>query len=369
MSENSLETNIVKLYIYSGTTSVGLVENVSSLQWMPAWADVGEFKLVCAASAKNRRNLIEWVTLYNPDTPEISAVVVAVNTEPGKYTMTVRGKFSLLRFKQRVAKGTRSITDAAAGLLELCRTNLRGLPVTVPETAGFTASCQETVEWKDCCSAIVQLAKAGGFGVRVLFDKNNASETLELLHGVDRSQQGSETYRGFFSTQMKNLSSPSLEDDGSDYANVVLCGGEKPTEQDQWQQLFLEVGDTQATGADRHELWVDGSSVTHKHTIQLEDGSTQEATYTEAEYKAALTNYAMAALLAHMGGRTLKATASDKPLSYGTDYALGDIVPLRIPEMDLVATARVSSVKLIYEKTGRTVEPVFDNITIGGDAT
>ncbi len=363
------ETNVAKLYLYSGTQPVGLVESISSLQWMPAWDDVGEFKLICAASAKNRRNLIQWVTLYNPDTPDLSALVVAVNTEPGKNTMTVRGRFSLCRFAQRVAKGSRTITDAAAGLLELCRTNLRGLPVTVPETAGFTAPCQETVEWADCCSAIVQLAKAGGFGARVRFDKDTAAQSLELLQGVDRSRQGSEAYRGFFSTQMKNLSSPSLEDDGSDYANVVLCGGEKPTGQDAWQQLVLEVGDTAAAGADRHELWVDGSSVTHKHTVQLADGSTQEETYTEEEYKAALTNYATAALLDHMGGRTLKATASDGLLVYGTDYALGDIVPLRIPEMDLVATARVSSVKLIYEKTGRTVEPVFDNIKIGGDVT
>ncbi len=369
MFELDSEPSVAKLYVYKETQSVGLVESISSLQWMPAWADVGEFKLICAASAKNRRNLTKWTTLYNPDTPELSAMVVAVNTEPGKNTMTVRGMFSLLRFKQRVAKGTRNITDAAAGLLELCRTNLRGLPVTVPETAGFTAPCQETVEWLDCRSAIVQLAKAGGFGVRVRFDRDTGTESLELLHGVDRSRQESEAYRGFFSTQMKNLSSPSLEDDGSDYANVALCCGEKPSEQDQWQPLFLEVGDTQATGADRHELWVDGSGVTHKHTVQLADGSTQDAVYTEEEYKAALTNYAMAALLKHMGGRALKATASDQPLRYGTDYALGDIVPLRIPEMDLVATARVASVKLIYEKTGRTVEPVFDTITIGGDAT
>lgn len=369
MSSMIPETSVSKLYIYKDTQSVGLVESISSLQWMPAWADVGEFKLICAASAKNCRNLTKWTTLYNPDTPDLSAIVVAVTTEPGKNTMTVRGKFSLLRFKQRVAKGTRAITDAAAGLLELCRTNLRGLPVTVPEAAGFTAPCQETVEWLDCCNSIVQLAKAGGFGVRVRFDRDTGTESLELLHGVDRSRQGSEAYRGFFSTQMKNLSSPSLEDDGSDFANVVLCSGEKPTEQDPWQQLIVEVGDTKATGADRHELWVDGSGVTHKHTVQLADGSTQEAIYTEEEYKAALTNYATAALLNHLGGRTLKATASDSPLHYGTDYALGDIVPLRIPEMDLAATARVSSVKLIYEKTGRTAEPVFDTITIGGDAS
>ena len=361
------EKVILKLYIYHGSRRVGLVESVNSLQWMPAWDDVGEFKLVCAASDKNRARLLKWTTLYNPDTPDLAAIITAVNIETAKSSMTVRGKFSLCRFTQRVAKGSRTITDAAAGLLELCRTNLRGLPVTVPESAGFSAPCQETVEWIDCCKAIVQLAKAGGFGVRVRFDKTTAAETLELRHGIDRSIQGTEHYRGYFGTRMQNLSGVSQEDDGSNYANVVLCGGEKPTEQDTWKQLFLEVGDTTATGADRHELWVDGSSVTHRHTVQLADGSTQEATYTEAEYKTALTNYATAALLEHLGGTTLKATAKDLQLRYGEDYDMGDLVPLRVPELGMTASARVSSVKLIYEHTGRTVEPVFDNITFGGD--
>lgn len=358
------EEAIVKLYIYHGTDSIGLVESITSLQWMPAWNDVGEFKLVCAPSEKNRTRLIKWATLYNPDTPQLAAVITAVKTETDK--MTVRGQFGLCRFKQRVAKGSRTITDAAAGLLEVCRTNLRGLPITVPENAAFTAPCEETVEWMDCCSAIVQLAKAGGFGVRVRFDKLTASETLELYQGIDRSRQGSENYHGFFGTRMRNLSSPALDDDGSDYANVILCGGEKPTEQDNWKQLFLEVGDTTSTGTDRHELWVDGSSVTHRYTIQKADGSTEEATYSEAEYQTALTNYATAALLEHLGGQTLKATAAETLLHYGKEYDLGDIVPLRVPELGLTASARVSSVKLTYEQT-RSVQPVFDNITLGGD--
>ena len=163
------------------------------------------------------------------------------------------------------------------------------------------------------------------------------------------------------------MSAVSLAQDASDYANVAICGGEAPTESDSWQQLWIEVGETAAQGADRHELWVDGSSVTHRPTVQNADGTTPEAVYNEADYKTALTNYATAALLEHLGGITLKATAKDIQLRYGEDYDLGDLVPLRVPELNMKASARVSSVKLIYEHTGRTVEPVFDNITFGGD--
>lgn len=356
-----------KIVIYQGKTRLGLVESVVSLQWMPAWNEPGEFKLVCASTVKNRKNLTQRNTLYNQDTPELAAVITAVLDDTDKSNMTVRGKFSLVRFKQRVVKGTWNITDAAEGMLELCRTNLRGLPITVPEAAPFTAPCQETVEWTDCCSAITQLAKAGNFGVRVRFDRETGTETLELLQGVDRSSQNSEGYRGYFGTRMRNLSGVSYEKDGSDYANVVICGGETPSEQDSWQRLILEVGDTEATGADRHELWVDGSSVTHRYTTQAEDGSTQEAVYTEEEYGKALARYAAAALISHLDTETLKATAGNTRLKYGVDYNLGDRVLLKIQELGLDATAQVTSLKIIYEKTGRTLQPVFDNIEFGGD--
>lgn len=359
----------VKVYVYHGAQRMGLVRGITSLQWMPEWADVGEIKMVCALSDANRRLLQQWATLYNPDTPGIAAVITALTSDVDKNTITVRGRFSLCRFTQRVAKGTRTVTDAAAGVLEICRTNLRGLPVTVPESAAFTAPCAETVEWTDCCSAITQLAQAGGFGVRVTFDPGTGDEQLELLQGKDRSVQGSEWYRGYFGTRLRNLSAVSLVQDASDYANVVICGGEAPNESDTWQQLWIEVGDTAAQGTDRHELWVDGSSVTHRHTVQAADGSTTEAVYSESEYQTALTNYATAALLNHYIEQTLKATAADLVLHYGEDYDLGDRLPVRVPELGLVASAQITSIKLTYEATGRKVIPVFDNIELGGDTT
>lgn len=364
-----MSEDAVKVYVYHGAQRVGLVGNVISLQWMPEWEDVGEVKMVCSLTTKNRQLLQKWETLYNPDTPDLAAIIIYVNADTSKSTITVRGQFSLRRFKQRVAKGSRIITDAAAGLLELCRTNLRGLPVTVPESASFTAPCQETVEWIDCCAAIVQLAKAGGFGVRVRFDELTGVEQLELLQGKDRSVQGSEWYRGGFDTKLRNLTNVSQTLDASDYANVAICGGEAPTENDTWQQLWIEVGDTAAQGADRHELWVDGSSVTHRHTVQLADGSTTEAVYTDEEYKTALTNYATAALLNHYIEQTIKATAVDLVLHYGEDFDLGDRLPVQVPELDLVASAQITSIKLTYEATGRKVIPVFDNIELGGDTT
>ena len=84
---------------------------------------------------------------------------------------------------------------------------------------------------------------------------------------------------------------------------------------------------------------------------------------TETEYQTAVQNYARAALANHLGTRQLKCTAADSQMIYGQDYALGDIVPVRVEEIGLEATARVASIKIIYESTGRSLCPVFDNFT------
>ena len=75
----------VKVYVYHGAQRMGLVRGITSLQWMPEWADVGEIKMVCALSDANRRLLQQWATLYNPDTPGIAAIVTAARRDSFLY--------------------------------------------------------------------------------------------------------------------------------------------------------------------------------------------------------------------------------------------------------------------------------------------
>ena len=113
--------DILRLYVYHDGVRVGMAESADSLQWMPAFDDLGEFKLVCAATETNRALLVLDAVLYNPDTPGLAAVVLAEEADGDNHRMTVRGKFSLCLFKRRPARGSRTITDGAAGLLEVCR--------------------------------------------------------------------------------------------------------------------------------------------------------------------------------------------------------------------------------------------------------
>ena len=104
--------DILRLYVYHDGVRVGMAESADSLQWMPAFDDLGEFKLVCAATETNRTLLVMDAVLYNPDTPGLAAVVLAVEADGDNHRMTVRGKFSLCLFKRRTALG---------GLRQRCR--------------------------------------------------------------------------------------------------------------------------------------------------------------------------------------------------------------------------------------------------------
>ena len=112
--------DILRLYVYHDGVRVGMAESADSLQWMPAFDNLGEFKLVCAATETNRALLVMDAVLYNPDTPGLAAVVLAVEADGDNHRMTVRGKFSLCLFKRRTARG-RSAVPICAGWAWPCR--------------------------------------------------------------------------------------------------------------------------------------------------------------------------------------------------------------------------------------------------------
>ena len=152
-------SDALRLYVYQNGERMGMVDSANSLQWAPAFADVGEIKLVCGATATNRAMLVQGAVLYNPDTPGLAALIVATELDSDARKLTVRGKFTLQRFAQRIAKGKTTVTDAAAGLLDLCRANLRELEVALPDAADFTAPCEAVdLEWVTCLDAMTQLA-------------------------------------------------------------------------------------------------------------------------------------------------------------------------------------------------------------------
>ena len=171
-------------------------------------------------------------------------------------------------------------------------------------------------------------------------------------------------YVGYFGTPPQNVASASTTLDYSDYGNVGVCNGEAPAEGDSFTQQIVYVGQTELTGNNRHEIYIDGSGVSHTYQVNDGQGGTTSATYTEEEYRAVLINYATAALLKHMNPLTIKLEARNTVPVYGTDYEMGDTMPIIIKEIGLRAKATVTAVKLIYEESGKSMELTFSNFKL-----
>jgi len=218
-----------------------------------------------------------------------------------------------------------------------------------------------------CRGGIVRfcdIAEAGNIGFQHTFDPRTAGETLDILTGIDRSDQHIGDYVGYFGTPPQNVASASSILDYSDYGNVGVCNGEAPAEGDTFTQQIVYVGNTQAVGNDRHEIYIDGSGVSHTYQENDGQGGTVSKTYTEPEYIAVLTNYATAALLKHMNPLTIKLEARNTVPVYGIDYEMGDTMPIIIKEIGLRAKATVTAVKLIYEESGKSMELTFSNFKL-----
>lgn len=55
-------------------------------------------------------------------------------------------------------------------------------------------------------------------------------------------------------------------------------------------------------------------------------------------------------------------------MEYGRDYALGDIVPLKLTRYGLRLSARISAVRTIYESTGKKVTAVLSDFNLTKEA-
>lgn len=126
------------------------------------------------------------------------------------------------------------------------------------------------------------------------------------------------------------------------------------------------------TGDDLRELWVDAKDIGTTYQIAAPDGSGgytyTEATYTDEEYAAALQARGLEKLAENLQTLEVDASIGQGLMEYGRDYALGDIVPLKLTRYGLRLSARISAVRTIYESTGKKVTAVLSDFNLTKEA-
>ena len=137
-----------------------------------------------------------------------------------------------------------------------------------------------------------------------------------------------------YSPQWGNLLNSGWSFSDTDYANVALVQGAGEGD----ERATVWVGDVNATGADRRELYIDARDV------QPEDGETS-------------TSQSYLAKLADRGGEKLLAQLRTGSIEFDVDddtLQVGDVLSASLPQLGYTAMVRVADIITQSEDSGTT---------------
>lgn len=258
------------LYVYDpALIRVGIVESITSLQWLDYYQDAGEVKLVCAATAQNLALLHDGYRLYNTEETTAAVIVNTLLEDDGTAPkLTVRALLSVALLDRRVVMGTVQVSNVETAMRFMIQQNSRGLAIAPGESAGLTAQLNTQISWGSVLEAEKTLAKASGLGFRVLFDPASAAETFEVYTGTDRTAGNG--YNGYFGDDIGNLSSVKLETGSEDYCNIAVVAG--AGEGNARKVLFTGS----AGEEERRELYVDARDIEQVYQTASDTGEIDE---------------------------------------------------------------------------------------------
>lgn len=283
-----------EFYVYNAKREkIGLLQNVESVQWLEMYQSPGEVKIVARATPDNLEMLTDGNRIYRAggDTCALISQVAIDDAETGT-TITARGCMTTELLNTRVVMATENIVNVEEGMYALYRRNRRTLPIIVGRSTGYEEKTNTEITWGSVLEAVEKLAQLSGLGIKVVFDPGSGDETFVVYKGIDRTNDDSIDYIGYFGTDMDNVQSASVVSGSSDYKNVAVVAG--AGEGADRAVRIVSLG--YVTGENRRELYVDARDLQRNYQVATPTGEYDDngnpiydytsATYTDAEYNA-----------------------------------------------------------------------------------
>ena len=151
-----------------------------------------------------------------------------------------------------------------------------------------------------------------------------------------------------FSVRMNNLEGSTYIEDDTDYCSTAVVAGEGEGS----ARTIVEVGDTESSGWDRIELYVDARDL---------QSVTEDTVLSEEEYTEVLSNRGYSHLEDHTSLYSFNGTVIDGASSYvyGRDFFNGDYVSVVDEELGIIASVQISSVTKSMTESGEKLDITF----------
>lgn len=350
-------------YIYNAARErIGVLQHDDAVQWLENYQTPGEVKIDAQATQDNFTMLVDGNRIMNTDTNTVARIchVDLVQTE-AEELITVRADITSELLSDRVLMATEHATNVEAAMYAIYSKNRRALPIEVGSAEGFAEQTDMEITWGSVLDAEIKLAEVSGLGFTVLFDPETGTETFKVYKGVDRSDETNPGYVGYFGTDVGNIQDVSVTSGTTDYKNVaVVAGAGEGVER---EVRIVSLGNV--SGENRRELYVDARDLQREYQVATPTGELDEKgnplytyetrLYTDTEYNAMLDARGLEKLAECLRTFSITCTIVQNNIQYGVDYFLGDLMPVKLPEYGIYASARISSVTMVYERDGNKI--------------
>lgn len=353
--------NVIAYNVYDkNKIYLGEISSIISAQWLEIYDDVGELKLVCGISSNNIVLLKKGYYLQNTERTQVLAIIKRVITDDDAKAakITVRAPMTAVMWEDRVLMYTETFKNSETDVLRVAEKNCRGLQCSIGTDKNIGKTIDKQISWNSILKAIISVTQTSDLGFKNSIDTETLAETFELYTGIDRTDSSNEYYVGYIGRDSGTLGSFKLVIGEDNFKNIAIVAGEGEGP----SRFVVEVD--LSNGDEKKEIFVDARNISKKYTLTDANGNRTEITYTDEEYRKLL--YAKGIAELSKKGLTLDVSASlqQNQMLVGTDYDLGDILPIFLPDFGLCIKARIQSLLFITEVNKNSVTATLKNMEV-----
>ena len=334
----------------------GYLGTFKSLEWVRRYNELGDFVLNVVASEK-------MLSLLNPDNLliredddmvlTIESIMLKESSKDGD-TLEVKGKSIEKILDRRIvwnqtnSKYGETAEDFIRRIVDENCINpsdpARKMPdLILGERKGFTEKIDKQVTGDSVLTVVSEICVTYGYGFKITLN-DSKKLVFELYKGTDRSYEQSENPVVEFSPSFGNMIESEYIFDKENYRNIALVGGEG----EGTERKYTTVGNTNVSGLDRYEMFVDSSGI-----------SSNNGEIAENEYFLLLAESGYEVLAENSYTESFEGNVETKRLYiYKEHYQMGDVIQTK-NKYGISATARIVGIIESENKNGYHVVPTF----------
>lgn len=358
---------------------IGIIDTAKSIIWHSIWFGVGDFEIYAEATPNHVQILQEGYYVTRPDNDEIGKIEYVEYTTyltdgkmivaKGRFAKSILDRrliYNLVGTKNKATVIDGKVENAARALvannaisctfdtgrnftiLELGA--ISDIPLIIVDENGNPASKQ--VSYENLLEYTDKLLEEYGLSSKIILNDETKKLQYIVKQGIDRGQGNAAGLDPIvFSKDFDNLENSDYIYNSQGHKNMALIGGEG-----EGVDRFYVALNTNLTGLDRRELFVDGRTISKQYD---DNGTTRQ--YTDAQYTQMLKTKGKEELAQKpiVESFTGNINITEGNYIYNRDFALGDIVTVQENSINKYINVRITEVTEVLDENGYEINAVY----------